>query len=192
MATFDEYVTIAEQVYARAADGAPDIGGKVDQERIAARALLGVPLFDLVEDAGYHTRIVQGPVVHAPLGGADEVTSAGSATNFELHTLQRTPLAAPAEALGIGMDQARAQVTGALERFADPPDSPAFTLTHVMAPHAPFSFEADGSAPARSRASAVSRSSHCAAHSRAVAPSGCRALTSADPLRISVRTRVRS
>ena len=130
-------------------DGADAIGGTVDQERIAGRALLGVPLFDLVEEAGYRTRVVEGPVVHAPLGGADEVTSAGSATNFELDTLQRTPLAAPLEALGIGMDQARDQVTGALALFSNPPESPSFTFTHVMAPHAPFSFEADGSeAPA--------------------------------------------
>jgi hypothetical protein len=124
-------------------------GGKVDQERMAARGLLGVPLFDLAEEAGYRTRVVDGPVVHAPLGGADVVTSAGSATNFELDTLQRTPLALPFEALGFGMDQARAQITGALALFADPPESPAFTFTHVMAPHTPFSFEADGSeAPA--------------------------------------------
>jgi hypothetical protein len=130
-------------------DGADAIGGTVDQERIAGRALLGVPLFDLVEEAGYRTRVVEGPVVHAPLGGADEVTSAGSATNFELDTFQRTPLAAPLEALGIGMDQARDQVTGALSIFSNPPESPSFTFTHVMAPHAPFSFEADGSdAPA--------------------------------------------
>jgi MFS family permease len=124
-------------------------GAIVEQERIAGRALLGVPLFDLVEAAGYHTRVVEGPVVHVPIGGANEVTSAGSATNFELDTLQRTPLAAPLEALGIAMGQARGQVTGALALFAEPPESPAFTFTHVMAPHAPFSVEADGSdAPA--------------------------------------------
>lgn len=127
-------------------DGTDGTGEKVDQTRIAARALLGVPLFDLAEAAGYRTRVVEGPVVHAPIGGADEVTSAGSATNFELDTLQRTPLAAPLEALmGIGMDQARRQATGALARFADPPDEPSFTFTHVMAPHTPFAFEADGS-----------------------------------------------
>lgn len=126
-------------------DGTDAVGGTVDQERIAGRALLGVPLFDLVEEAGYRTRVVEGPVVHAPLGGADEVTSAGSATNFELDTLQRTPLAVPFEALGFGMDQARDQVTGALGLFSNPPDSPSFTFTHVMAPHTPFSFEADGS-----------------------------------------------
>jgi hypothetical protein len=129
--------------------GADAAGTTVSQERIAGRALLGVPLFNIVEGAGYRTRVVEGPVVHAPLGGADDVTSAGSATNFELDTLQRTPFAAPLEFLGIGMDQARDQVTGALALFADPPESPSFTFTHVMAPHAPFSFEADGSeAPA--------------------------------------------
>lgn len=125
-------------------DHASAAGGMVEQQRIAGRALLGVPLFNVVEDAGYRTRAVEGPVVHAPLGGADEVTSAGSATNFELDTLQRTPLAAPLEALGVGMSQARSQVTAALALFADPPDGPSFTFTHVMAPHAPFSFKADG------------------------------------------------
>jgi hypothetical protein len=126
-------------------DGTDAVGGKLDQERIAARALLGVPAFDLAEQAGYHTRVVKGSVVHAPIGGADEVTSAGSATNFELDTIQRTPLAVPLEVVGVAMSQARAQVTGALDVFARPPDSPAFTFTHVLAPHAPFSFEADGS-----------------------------------------------
>jgi sulfatase-like protein len=123
-----------------------DAGSTVDQERLAARALLGVPLFDLLESAGYNTRAIRGPVAHAPIGGADDVRGAGTATNFELDTLQRTPLAAPLEALGVGMTEARMQVTNALAIFSDPPESPSFTFTHVMAPHAPFSFEADGSA----------------------------------------------
>jgi hypothetical protein len=54
----------------------------------------------------------------------------------------------PLEALGIAMGQARAQVRGALSLLADPPDEPAFTFTHVMAPHAPYAFEADGSGAA--------------------------------------------
>lgn len=121
-------------------------GGVVDQERIAGRALLDVSLFDVLEDAGYRTRVVEAPVVHVPLGGADIVTSAGAATNFELDTLQRTPLAGVLEVFGFAMGQGRAHVTGTLELFANPPESPSFTLAHVMAPHAPFSFRADGSA----------------------------------------------
>jgi hypothetical protein len=124
-------------------------GGIVEQERIAGRALLGLSLFDVLADAGYRTRVVESPVVHVPLGAADIVTSAGAATNFELDTLQRTPLAAVLEAFGFAMGQGRSHVTGTLDLFAGPPESPSFTLAHVMAPHAPFSFNADGSpAPA--------------------------------------------
>ena len=124
-------------------------GGTADQQRVAGRALLGAPLLDELESAGYRTRVVEGPVVHVPLGGAHLETSAGTATNFELDTLQRTPLAGVAEWFGFAMGQGRDHVTTTLDLFADPPDSPSFTFAHVMAPHAPFSFLADGSpAPA--------------------------------------------
>jgi hypothetical protein len=43
------------------------------------------------------------------------------------------------------MDHGRQHLTATLALFSDPPPSPAFTLTHVMAPHAPFSFLSDGS-----------------------------------------------
>ena len=121
-------------------------GGVVEQERIAGRALLDVSLFDALTEAGYRTRLVEAPVVYVPLGGADSVIDAGAATNFELDTLQRTPLAGLLELFGFAMGQGRAHVTGTIGLFAEPPESPSFTIAHVMAPHAPFSFGADGSA----------------------------------------------
>lgn len=107
-------------------------------ERIAARALLSVPIFDALERLGYTTRALAGPVVHVPIGGADEIGSAGTANNFEIVLLQRTPLAWPLTWIGFPVGQQQDHIRWALDRYADPPDGPSFTFTHVVAPHPPL------------------------------------------------------
>ena len=119
---------------------------RAGQERLVARSLLALPLFDAMERAGYTTVARGGPIAHVPIGGADLDADAGTATNFELDLLQRSPLAGALEIFGFAAGQQRAQVIESLNAFADPPDGRSFTFTHVMSPHTPFVFGADGTA----------------------------------------------
>jgi hypothetical protein len=123
----------------------PRPDGLAQEERLVARALLDTPALDALEDAGYRTRVMSGPVVHAPIGHADVEVGAGTANNFELDLLQDSPLAGALELAGFAAGQQRAQVSEVLAEFADPPEQATFTFAHVMAPHAPFVFNADGS-----------------------------------------------
>lgn len=125
---------------------ASQASGRVAQERLTARALLDLPLFRSLDAAGLRTRSLAGPVVHVPLGGASISDDAGTANNFELDLLQRSPLAGILEAFGFAAGQQRQQIVRTLAAFADPPDDVAFTFAHVMSPHAPLVFAADGSA----------------------------------------------
>ena len=123
----------------------PQPAGEAGQQRRVARALLDPPMFEALERAGYLTRALTGTVVHTPIGGADEVWNAATATDFEIALLQRTPLAAPLELTGFAIGQERTHIVASLDEFADIPVGPSFTFAHVMSPHAPLVFEADGS-----------------------------------------------
>jgi hypothetical protein len=116
-----------------------------EQERLTARMLLDAPMFEALEAAGYYTRALTGTVAHVPIGGADEGWSAGTANNFELDSLQRTPLAGVFEVVGFAVRQQAAHIEGALDEFADVPiEGPTFTFAHVVGPHAPYVFGVDG------------------------------------------------
>jgi hypothetical protein len=115
-----------------------------EQQRLVTRALMDPPVFDAMERAGYRTRLLTGDIVLVTLGGADEVWNAGTATNFELDTLQRTPLAGLLEWFGFAASQHRSHIERTLEAFAEVGPEPTFTFAHVVTPHAPFVFDADG------------------------------------------------
>jgi len=117
-----------------------------EQQRRSARALLNPPMFRALEAAGYATRVLSGTIVHVPIAGADDVWNAGTANNFELDTLQRTPLAGLFELFDFAIGQQATHIEDTLAAFADPPEGgPTFTFAHVVGPHAPYVFEADGS-----------------------------------------------
>ncbi|HEX2767515.1 MAG TPA: hypothetical protein VHR55_12870 [Candidatus Limnocylindria bacterium] len=119
--------------------------GAAAQQRLVARALLAPPMLEWFRAAGYATRVLPATVAHVPLGGADEARGAGTANNFELDLLQRTPLAAPLEVIGFAAGQQRTHIERTLDTWADPPSGRTFTFAHVMSPHAPFVFRSDGS-----------------------------------------------
>jgi hypothetical protein len=115
-----------------------------EQQRIVTRALLQTPVFDSLERIGYHTRLQTGDVVLVTMDGADSVWNAGTATNFELDALQRTPLAGALELFGFAAAQHREHIEASLAEFANVPEGPVFTFAHVLTPHAPFVYEANG------------------------------------------------
>ena len=91
------------------------------QERRVARALLDPPLFAALEQVGYQTRALTGTVVHVPIGGADVVWNAGTANNFELVLLQRTPLAGVMEWFDFATGQQRTHIQETLREFGECP-----------------------------------------------------------------------
>ena len=115
-----------------------------EQQRIVTRALLDPPIFSALEGAGYRTRLLTANVVLTSIGGAETVWNAGTANNFELDALQRTPLAGILEIWDFAAGQHRAHIQQALEEFAQAPTEPTFTFAHVMTPHAPFVYGSDG------------------------------------------------
>jgi hypothetical protein len=119
-------------------------GSVAEQQRFVTRALLDPPIFDSLERIGYRTRLQTGDVVLVSMDGADTVWNAGTATNFELDALQRTPLAGALEAFGFAAAQHREHIESSLAEFANTPDGRVFTFAHVLTPHAPFVYEADG------------------------------------------------
>jgi len=119
-------------------------GSVAEQQRFVTRALLHPPIFDSLERIGYRTRLQTGDVVLVSMDGADAVWNAQTATNFELDALQRTPLAGALEVFGFAAEQHREHIEASLAEFANVPQGPVFTFAHVLTPHAPFVYEADG------------------------------------------------
>lgn len=118
----------------------------IGQTRQASRALLEAPLLRALESIGYTTRVSRAPIAHVPIGGTSIDATPTTANNFELVVLQRTPLAAVLEAVGFAGGQQRAHIQSSLETFASVPTDAVFSLTHVLAPHAPYVFSAEGGA----------------------------------------------
>jgi hypothetical protein len=117
-----------------------------EQARQMTRALLDPPIFDALENVGYTTRLLTADVVSVTLGGADVTWNPGTANNFELDALQRTPLAGMLEMFGFAIGEHRAHVERTMARWADAPAEPAFTFAHVVTPHSPFLYGRDGTA----------------------------------------------
>lgn len=128
----------------RALHDAPARLTVAEQQRLVTRALLDAPMFDALEHLGYRTRVLTGGVVLTSIGGADMAWNAGTVTNFEIDRLQQTPFAALLEVFGFASSQHRAHIEASLAEFANVPSGPVFTFAHVLAPHAPFVYTADG------------------------------------------------
>lgn len=109
----------------------------------------GVILGDL-HGRGYRIVTVPSPFEAASLVSADEMRPGGQLTSFELSLLQHSRLLGPVVALAPDflLDQQRLRIEGALATTADVAsethDDPVFMLTHVLSPHPPIVFEADG------------------------------------------------
>jgi hypothetical protein len=119
-----------------------------EQARRMTRALLDPPIFDALEEIGYATRLLTADVVSVTIGGADVTWNAGTANNFELDALQRTPLAGLLEVFGFAIGQHRSDVERTVAMWADAPATPTFTFAHVVSPHSPFFYGVGGVAAA--------------------------------------------
>jgi hypothetical protein len=99
---------------------------------------------DLLRQAGYSLIRIASPVVHTNFDGWNE-RDAGHVNEIEIKLIQRSPVLA--RLLGDWvMDQLRERIVTSLQTVAEIAAVPGqkAVLAHILAPHAPFVFDADG------------------------------------------------
>jgi hypothetical protein len=101
---------------------------------------------------GYEIVTIPPPFGAAALLSADRTLDGGQMTAFELSLLQHSPLLAGIQALEpqFVLDQQRDRIASDLRSLArvagETRDRPVFLWTHLLNPHAPILYNADGSA----------------------------------------------
>jgi hypothetical protein len=123
----------------------------VNQQRALTKAINAGSALGEFRARGYEIVTVPSPVEELTLYSADRVLDDGSITEFELSVLQAgiTPLLLPDVQRTLVMDSLRGRVLDSLIKTVEVArtvsDRPRLVFTHVMSPHAPVLFDADGS-----------------------------------------------
>jgi hypothetical protein len=103
-------------------------------------------------DAGYEIVSIPSSISEAAMQHADRYLDSGNLTYFEVALLQKTPLKdiAPALERSWLMEDHRQRVRSAFDRLgelsAERVDHPRLVFAHILAPHPPVAFAADGAA----------------------------------------------
>ena len=100
----------------------------------------------LLHEHGYRVVSIPPVATHSVLAAVDDVRDSGSLTDFERHILTDTSLAGILERVAPDWiaQQYRDRAAYAFDQF-DPQPPGTFLWAHVLAPHPPFIFGADGS-----------------------------------------------
>ncbi|HLE59838.1 MAG TPA: hypothetical protein VJA85_09350, partial [Candidatus Limnocylindria bacterium] len=123
-----------------------------EQYRRVMLALEDSPVLDGLRRLGYEVVTVPSPFESAVLTGADRILSPPQLSSFELSLLQHSLLGRVAFSVapGIVFDQHRGRLESTLALLTDevarPSAVPRFVFAHLLAPHAPVVYNADGSA----------------------------------------------
>jgi hypothetical protein len=120
------------------------------QDRQLSAAINSSTGIELLRDRGYHIAATGSPFGVASLMAADTFAETAGITRFEEQLARITWLATALDVAGsdfIG-EQHRASVRHAFDNWRSVAerrhDRPTFMLTHVLSPHSPFLFAADG------------------------------------------------
>lgn len=114
-------------------------------------ALGKAPVLDGLRRKGYEIVTIPSAFESAELTSADRILTPPEWTSFELSLVQRSLAGQLAFRLapGVVFDQHRARVESTLQLVGDEvartSDMPRFVFAHLLAPHAPVAFRADGS-----------------------------------------------
>jgi hypothetical protein len=123
------------------------------EERQLHRALNTARLLDDLRSHGYELIASPSPYGPAALSTADVVMAHGSINHFDQRIISRTFLGdllsfvSPGLVEGWLQDATLAPVEDVEAVAADDPSGPHFMLAHVLSPHPPFLFDADGDVP---------------------------------------------
>jgi hypothetical protein len=144
-----EYVDAISELTPPAAD-------TVDQFKQLRRAVNNAPAMDRLRQAGYTVVSSQGAFTDAGFSNAEVVLDDGQLNQFEEQMMRLTMVGAAVDLLSPDWfaSQARTRITSSFAHIHDmvrrsEPAGPIALIAQVMAPHAPFVWNADGSpAPA--------------------------------------------
>ena len=125
-------------------DGLP-ISQRDPLYREVRRRLAEAPGLRLLHQAGYETVVILSPVVHVVERGWDVTIDTGQLTDLEVNFLRETPAASLFASWVIDQQRARLQASLAAIVERSTLDRQQVVLAHLMAPHPPFLYAADGS-----------------------------------------------
>ena len=125
--------------------------GYNQQHRYISGALhAGNRVLDILDAAGYETFYIPSRIAQYAVEPVDHMLAGAELDNFELHLLSRTRLAPFVSAEWLyGQQRDRTlQSFAQVASIAGEASEPRFVFAHLMTPHPPFVFAADGTLPA--------------------------------------------
>jgi hypothetical protein len=150
------WASLASMFYGRYVEEIPDLSptptDPAEQYRRVMLALSRAPVLDGLRREGYEIVTVPSPFESAELTSADRVLAPPEWTSFELSLVQHS-LAGQlvfSVAPSVVFDQHRSRLASTLQLLGDEmaraSTTPRFVFAHLLTPHAPVVFAADGSA----------------------------------------------
>ncbi|HYI67067.1 MAG TPA: hypothetical protein VEW95_09105 [Candidatus Limnocylindrales bacterium] len=148
------WATLASMLNGRYLQEMPEIlpfpTDQAEQYVALMRAINESSLPGVARDRGYEVAWVESPFENASLTTADELHSGGQMTSFELSLLRHSPLLPVllAVAPDLLLAQQRDRIEGTLAELPDlvaDDETSTLAVAHVLSPHAPIVFAADGS-----------------------------------------------
>jgi len=154
------WASLSSMFYGRYVDEIPNLAppptAPAEQYRRVMLALAASPVLEGFRRKGYEIITVPSPFESAALTSADRVLAPPEWTSFELSLIQHSLLGQVAFRVwpDVALDQHRARLVSTLrilgDEMARTSPTPRFVFAHLLSPHAPVAFQADGS-PAISR-----------------------------------------
>jgi hypothetical protein len=149
-ATWPTIASMLNGTYLQELPGAePFPTDQTEQYQLLSRLIDTSALPSVLRDHGYEIVWVEGPFEDVALNTADRVLTGGQVTAFELSLLQHSPLlpVLTSVAPDFLLSQHRDRIEHALElvpQLASASGRPTFSFVHVVSPHPPVVFQADG------------------------------------------------